>query len=59
MIDAGGNPQQLTDDIEIVDPNGAYAYDLFWSEDGQSIYYVVWEQPKRPSENHVYSKRVV
>ena len=44
MIDAGGNPQQLTDDIEIVDPNSAYAYDLFWSEDGQSIYYVVWDR---------------
>ena len=42
MIDAGGNPQQLTDDIEIVDPNSAD--DLFWSEDGSSIYYHVWDR---------------
>ena len=42
MIDAGGNPQQLTDDIEIVGPNRAD--DLFWSEDGSSIYYHVWDR---------------
>ena len=42
MIDAGGNPQQLTDDIEIVGPNSAD--DLFWSEDGSSIYYHVWDR---------------
>ena len=33
VIDAAGNPQQLTDDIELIGPNSAD--DLFWSEDGQ------------------------
>ena len=42
VIDAAGNPQQLTDDIEKIGPNSAD--DLFWSEDGQSIYYVVWDR---------------
>ena len=42
MIDAAGNPQQLTDDIESIGPNSAD--DLFWSEDGSSIYYHVWDR---------------
>ena len=42
MIDAAGNPQQLTDDIESIGPNSAD--DLFWSEDGSSIYYHVWNR---------------
>ena len=39
---AAGNPQQLTDDIESIGPNSAD--DLFWSEDGSSIYYHVWDR---------------
>ncbi len=43
VMDAdGGNRKQLTDDIEFIGPNGAD--DLFWSEDGQSIYYFVWDR---------------
>ena len=43
VIDAdSGNPQQLTDDIKLIGPNSAD--DLFWSEDGSSIYYHVWDR---------------
>ena len=43
VVDAdGGNRKQLTDDIEKVGPNSAD--DLFWSEDGSSIYYHVWDR---------------
>ena len=42
VIDAGGNPQQLTDDIELIGPNSGD--ELFWSEDGSSIYYHVWDR---------------
>jgi len=43
VIDAAvGNLQQLTDDIKFVGPNSAD--DLFWSEDGSSIYYHVWDR---------------
>ena len=43
VVDAnGGNRKQLTDDIEKVGPNSAD--DLFWSEDGSSIYYYVWDR---------------
>ena len=38
----GGNPQQLTDDSELIDPNNSDV--LFWSEDGRSIYYPVWDR---------------
>ena len=38
----GGNRRQLTDDIEEVSPNSAD--DLFWSEDGSSVYYHVWDR---------------
>ncbi len=41
VIDADGrNRKQLTGDIESIGPNSAD--DLFWSEDGQNIYYFVW-----------------
>ena len=39
---AGGKPRQLTDDIKKIGPNSAD--DLFWSEDGSSIYYHVWDR---------------
>ena len=39
---AGGNPQQLTDDIELIGPNSGD--ELFWSEDGSSIYYHAWDR---------------
>jgi Tol biopolymer transport system component len=39
---AGGKRKQLTDDIEKVGPNSAD--DLFWSEDGSSVYYHVWDR---------------
>ena len=43
MVDTdGGNRKQLTDDIEKVGPNSTD--DLFWSEDGSSIYYHVWDR---------------
>ena len=43
VMDAdGGNPQQLTDDSELIDPINSDV--LFWSEDGRSIYYPVWER---------------
>ena len=42
VMDAdGGNRKQLTDDIEKVLNS---TEDLFWSEDGQSIYYFVWDR---------------
>ena len=42
MDAAGGNRKQLTDHIEKIGPNSGE--DLFWSEDGQSIYYFVWDR---------------
>ena len=43
VVDAdGGKRKQLTDDIELIGPN--IADDLFWSEDGSSIYYHVWDR---------------
>ena len=43
VMDAdGGNRKQLTDDIEKIGLNSGE--DLFWSEDGQSIYYFVWDR---------------
>ncbi len=43
VLDADGrNRKQLTDHIEKIGPNSAD--DLFWSEDGQSIYYFVWDR---------------
>ena len=40
VIDAdGGNPQQLTDHVKLIGPNSAY--ELFWADDGSSIYYYV------------------
>ena len=43
VMDAdGGNRKQLTDHIEKIGPNSGE--DLFWSEDGQSIYYFVWDR---------------
>ena len=43
VMDAdGGNRRQLTDHIKKIGPNSAD--DLFWSEDGQSIYYFVWDR---------------
>ena len=43
VVDAdGGKRKQLTDDIEKVGPNSAD--DLFWSEDGSSVYYHVWDR---------------
>ena len=45
VVDAdGGNPQQLTDDIESRGPNTNNADVLFWSEDGSSICYEVWDR---------------
>ena len=40
VMDAdGGNPQQVADDLMLETPQGIR--DLFWSEDGSSIYYTV------------------
>ncbi len=44
VMDAnGGNRKQLTDHIEKIDPNIS-SDDLFWSEDGQIIYYFAWDR---------------